>query len=257
MPRVGGLIAAPQKKPSFAHLFSRKFDKTKGAVQTAIKTETLSKIFHPGQPNEVRAVQEVSLDIAAGEAVLLGGASGSGKTTLLTLLAGLSRPTSGRYYCLGEELSRWSEKFLTRFRQKHIGVVFQHFQLIEGLTAAQNIAVPLLPSGLKPKTLQAKVQAAAEAAEIAHRLSFPVQQLSGGELQRVAIARGLVAEPKILFLDEPTSHLDSHNAERLLAVLEKLKKEGRTLILTSHDPVIQQATLLDRVLLLKDGKVSV
>jgi putative ABC transport system ATP-binding protein len=220
-----------------------------------IAAEKISKIFNLGKPNEVKAVNEVSLQIAANSCVLLQGASGSGKSTLLTLLSCLARPTSGEYVCLGEKVSRWSEKFLTQFRQKNIGIIFQHFNLIQGLTVFDNIAVPLLPQQYSRKSMINAVEMAAENAQITHRLQFKVDTLSGGEMQRVAIARALAANPQIIFADEPTAHLDSSIAVEMLDVFVELKAKGKTLVITSHDSLVQKHPIFDTVIMMKDGKI--
>jgi putative ABC transport system ATP-binding protein len=220
-----------------------------------IAAEKISKVFNLGKPNEVKAVNEVSLQIAANSCVLLQGASGSGKSTLLTLLSCLARPTSGEYLCLGEKVSRWSEKFLTQFRQKNIGIVFQHFNLIQGLTVFDNIAVPLLPQQYSRKNITNAVEMAAENAQITHRLQFKVDSLSGGEMQRVAIARALVANPQIIFADEPTAHLDSNIAAEMLDIFVRLKARGKTLVITSHDILVQKHPIFDTVIEMQDGKI--
>jgi putative ABC transport system ATP-binding protein len=220
-----------------------------------IAAEKISKVFNLGKPNEVKAVNEVSLQIAANSCVLLQGASGSGKSTLLTLLSCLARPTSGEYLCLGEKVSRWSEKFLTQFRQKNIGIIFQHFNLIQGLTVFDNIAIPLLPQPYSRKSIANAVEMAAENAQITHRLQFKVDTLSGGEMQRVAIARALAANPQIIFADEPTAHLDRNIAAEMLDVFVSLKAKGKTLVITSHDSLVQKHPIFDTIIEMQDGKI--
>lgn len=220
-----------------------------------IKTAQLSKKYNKGKANEVIALQDINVNIAPQTINLLKGASGSGKTTLLSLLSCLARPTSGEYEILGENVSRWSEKFLTRFRQKNIGIIFQQFQLIAGFNAFVNIALPLYPLKLSNKLLQEKVESAAEMVNISHRLNFPVKQLSGGEMQRVAIARALVNQPAIIMADEPTSHLDTDTSLLILKIFKDLKNQGKTLLITTHDPRIEQNLPIDQVLMMKDGRI--
>ncbi len=221
-----------------------------------LQTENLTKTFNAGKPNEVKALQAINLRVASNECVLLQGASGSGKSTLLAILSCLARPSSGEYICMGEKVSRWSEKFLTKFRQRHLGVIFQQFNLIQGLSVADNIAIPLLPQQFTRKALTAAVEQAAETAQIRHRLAFKIDTLSGGEMQRVAIARALVANPPLLFADEPTAHLDSNLAKEILTVFENLKAQGKTLLITSHDLWVQQHPIFDKKITLKDGKIE-
>ncbi|MDW7690977.1 ABC transporter ATP-binding protein [Flammeovirgaceae bacterium SG7u.111] len=224
--------------------------------EAVIEAKALRKVFNLGKINEAIPVVNVDLEIAKGECVILKGPSGSGKSTLLTLLSCLAKPTSGEYFFNGEKVSRWSEKFLTRFRKKHIGVVFQQFNLINGFTTAKNIAVPLLPLGLPFSQIDKKVEKAAEEVNLSHRLHFDVGKLSGGEQQRVAIARALVTSPEVFFADEPTAHLDSAMSVEILTIFQKLKAEGKTLVITTHDPLVEQHEMVDRVLVMKDGVVK-
>lgn len=225
-------------------------------MSVIIETQDLSKVFNKGESNEVVAVAPTTLRLEAGSCTLLQGPSGSGKTTLLTLLSCLSRPTEGEYYCLQEQVSKWSEKFLTRFRRENLGMVFQQFNLLKGFSVAQNIAMPLWPLGFSSRELEAKAQEAANKVNIGHRFSFPIDKLSGGELQRVAIARGLVATPRILFADEPTAHLDRANSESILHLFEQLKSQGTTLIITTHDPLVSGHPMVDQTITMVDGKVQ-
>lgn len=224
--------------------------------ETVIEAQHLVKVFNAGRPNQVAPVRNISLKVQKGECIILKGPSGSGKSTLLTLLGCLSRPTSGEYYCLGQKVSRWSEKFLTLFRRKHIGIVFQHFHLVSGLTTLQNISLPLLPTGLPEKETRARAEEAANAVQITHRLHFKANTLSGGEMQRVAIARALVNRPPLIFADEPTAHLDSKMSADVLAVFEKLKAGGATLVITTHDPAVEHHPMRDRVLVVQDGQLD-
>jgi len=221
-----------------------------------LRTENLTKKFHAKKSNEVIAIQDISLEIPKGECVLLTGSSGSGKSTLLAILSCLSKPTSGKYFCLDEPVSRWSEKFLTRFRRQHIGIVFQHFNLVKGLSVARNVSLPLLPQNLPFKEIKKAVLQATEQVNISHRIDFQIDKLSGGELQRTAIARALVNNPTLIFADEPTAHLDSENSTRILSLFQELKKAGKTLIITTHDPRVEQHSLADRKLILQDGKLT-
>ncbi|NJL13496.1 MAG: ABC transporter ATP-binding protein [Microscillaceae bacterium] len=222
----------------------------------ALEAYSISKIFNAGKSNEVRPVESVSLSVAQNTCVLIQGASGSGKTTLLSILSCLAKPSAGRYECLGEPVSRWSEKFLTRFRRQHLGIVFQRFQLVEYLSAYQNIALPLLPRALSDRAIDAKVRQVASQLGLTARLHFRAGLLSGGEQQRVAIARALVHEPRILFADEPTAHLDGRASAAVLEIFAQIKAEGRTLVITSHDARVAQSGLIDTVLTMEDGHLQ-
>lgn len=221
----------------------------------ALEVRQLVKTFYQGKPNMHKALQGIDLAVGAGKAVVLQGTSGSGKTTLLTILGCLAKPTSGEYVCLGERVSKWSEKFLTSFRREKIGIIFQQFQLIQGFTVFENIALPLIPQKLSYPTLQKKVTEAATLANITHKLNDKIELLSGGEQQRTAVARAIVNKPKILLADEPTSHLDRENASQILALFQQLKDTGTTLLLTTHDELVAKHTLVDAVLQMQDGKL--
>jgi putative ABC transport system ATP-binding protein len=220
-----------------------------------LSTRELTKVYNSGKNNEFTALHQINLEIEKNTCTVLRGASGSGKTTLLTILGGLSKPTSGEYICMGEKVSHWSEKFLTQFRRQHIGIVFQHFNLIQGFQVALNIALPLIPQKIKPSQIQKRVEEVARQAKIEHKLQNLVDTLSGGELQRVAIARALITQPEILLADEPTSHLDTYNANQVLEIFQQLKSMGKTIILTSHDPHVLNHSLIDKEVFLKDGRV--
>ena len=225
------------------------------ANESILSAVGLSKVFNPGAHNEVDAVVDVRLSVEAGSAILIKGPSGSGKTTLLTMLGCLAKPTTGKVICLGETVSHWSEKFLTCFRRRHIGVVFQNFNLISGLTVFENIALPLLPEGPPYLVLKERVKQLASEARIDHRLYFKVDTLSGGEMQRTAIARALVNKPKILIADEPTAHIDSKLAEEILSLFQSLKQKGLTILIASHDPLLETHPMIERVFCMRDGRL--
>ncbi len=218
-----------------------------------IRLEQVSKIFPQGAQT-IRAVDTVSLEVAAGEFLAITGASGSGKSTLLHLIAGLETPTSGTVTVAGAALTTLNDAQLAALRLHTIGFVFQFFNLLPALTAQENAALPLLLAGVAPQ------QAAARAAEIltwvnlAPRLTARPGELSGGEMQRVALARALANDPPILLADEPTGNLDSQSGELVLDLLHRSCKDmGKTLILATHDRTVVQRA--DRCLALQDGAV--
>lgn len=225
-------------------------------AEPIIKLEQVTRIFNPGRHNEVRALKNITMHIEAGQAALVRGPSGSGKSTLLNLLSALATPTSGKIRVIGEEVGRWPEKFRTAFRRRHIGIVFQNFYLIESLTVFQNIAATLVPLGLSGKELSQRVQAAAEQVSIQHRLNFKAATLSGGEQQRTAIARALVSSPEILITDEPTAHLDSKLSMEILNIFSQLKESGKTLVIATHDPLLNAHPLIDQTFCLRDGQLE-
>ena len=204
----------------------------------------------------MNAVIHVSFSIQSNQCVLIKGPSGSGKSTLLSIIGCLAKPTEGEYICLDQKVSRWSEKFLTQFRREHIGIVFQNFNLISGLTVEENIGLPLLPVNLSAKLIKNKSVHTAKHLQIDHRLFFKVDTLSGGEMQRLAIARALINDPDIIIADEPTAHLDTELAKDILEIFTQLKAEGKTLIIASHDPLVERHPMVNTVFCMRDGQLG-
>ena len=185
---------------------------------------------------EIPVFAGVNMDIAEGEFLALMGPSGSGKSTLLNLLAGLDRPSSGRIVVSGEEVTRMSGKQLASWRARHIGFVFQFYNLLPVLTAFQNVELPLLLTNLSKKDRRDHVLASLEIVGLTDRAEHFPRQLSGGQQQRVGIARAIVSDPTILLADEPTGDLDAKSAEEILVLLQRLNKEfGKTIVMVTHD----------------------
>lgn len=220
-----------------------------------IELTGVSKVYNQGKANQVRAVRNVDLAIGDGVTVLKG-ASGSGKTTLLTLIGCLARPTTGRVLVGGEVASGLPEKFLTEVRRKTFGFVFQQHNLVRGLTALDNVMLPAFPLGLPRGKLEAAAVGLLALLDVRHRAQAVVEHLSGGEAQRVAIARALINEPQIVIADEPTANLDTRLSEQFLDIVATLKSRGKTVLMTSHDPRIWQAAMVDRVVTLSDGQIA-
>ncbi|MGW7229319.1 ABC transporter ATP-binding protein [Streptomyces cyaneofuscatus] len=200
---------------------------------------------------EVKALDQVDLDIPRSTFTAVMGPSGSGKSTLLHCTAGLDRPTAGQVFLGDTELTGLSEKRLTRLRRGRIGFVFQAFNLLPSLTAAQNVALPLRLAGRRPD--RAQVLEALEQVGLRERARHRPGELSGGQQQRVALARALVTRPEVLFGDEPTGALDSTTGRGVLRLLRSMVDDGRTVIMVTHDPVA--ASFADRVLVLADGRI--
>ncbi|MCK6549531.1 ABC transporter ATP-binding protein [Myxococcota bacterium] len=211
------------------------------------------KTFDAGRPSEVRAVRGIDLAFESGHLTVLKGPSGSGKTTLLTLIGCLARPTEGRVRVEGLDVSALPERFLAAIRRRTFGFVFQRHELVRGLSALDNVLVPALPVGAPRRALLARTTALFTRLGIEARMDEKVERLSGGEAQRVAIARALVNEPHILIADEPTASLDTDRAASLIELLDGLKREGRTIIVSSHDPLVHGSPIVDRVVALRDG----
>ncbi|MCB1337276.1 MAG: ABC transporter ATP-binding protein [Maritimibacter sp.] len=220
-----------------------------------IELQEVTKLYNEGRPNEVAALGGVSLTIARDAVTVLTGPSGSGKTTLLSLVGLMARPTTGRVFLDGEMISGLPERFLTAERRTRFGFVFQRFNLIRGLTVMENVMLPAAPLGEAYGAVRARAQARLASLGLADKAEIPVEYLSGGETQRVAIARALINDAAVLIADEPTANLDSALADRFLEIVAGLRGEGRTIIMTSHDPRIWGAEVVDRVVEMRDGRV--
>lgn len=201
-----------------------------------IQLRELTRVYRQGDL-EVRALHGITLDITEGEFVALMGPSGSGKSTLLHLIAGIDRPTSGQCRVANVEVSTLNETELARWRREHVGFVFQTFNLIPVLTAYENVELPLLISGLSAKQRRKHVEAALDLVGLKDRMHHLPRQLSGGQEQRVAVARAIVPDPKLVLADEPTGNLDAQSATEILELLETLKtRMGKTVLMVTHDP---------------------
>ena len=221
---------------------------------TMLQARGVTKVYRQG-PREVHALRGVDLGIETGVMVAVMGPSGSGKSTLLHLLGGLDRPTSGQVLFRGEDLSRLTDAELTRLRRRHIGFVFQFFNLLPTLTVLETVALPLLLDGVPRREAAARALACLERLDVAKRAGHFQEELSGGEMQRVAIARALVTQPATLLCDEPTGNLDSANAEQVLRILRDLAThDGRTVVLVTHDE--SAAAYGDRLIRLRDGRLE-
>ena len=221
-----------------------------------VETINVTKTYNLGKPNEVTAVKDASLQINAGSLVVLKGPSGSGKTTLLSLIGCQTKPTRGEVIILGKKVSKLPEKFMNLHKRNHIGFIFQHFQLIAGMSVLDNIVLPLIPEGISPKERSKRADQLLEQFDLAHRRQFKVSHLSGGEQQRVAIARALINNAGILLADEPSAHLDSKLTRDLLDHIKQLKRSGLTILIASHDPIIYHHQAVDRVFEMKDGQIT-
>lgn len=201
-----------------------------------------------------RALNGVNLDIYPNEFVAIVGTSGSGKSTLLNLVAGLEHPTAGKIFMKGRPIHKMSEDDLVDFRLKHVGFIFQNFNLMDTLTTLENAAFPLILRGESAKSRSKKAKTLLCELGLAEHLEHYPDELSGGQQQRVSIARAIITHPEIIFADEPTGNLDSHTAEQISDVLRHIvKDEGSTLLLVTHD--IEKAKYADRIIHLADGEI--
>jgi putative ABC transport system ATP-binding protein len=201
-----------------------------------VQVRNVSKIFKR-DAFEVTALDDVSIDIATGEFLGLMGPSGSGKTTLLNMIAAIDRPTSGELLVQGQDVFHFGDAQAARWRNEHIGYVFQTFNLIPVLTAFENVELPLLLTKLNPQQRREHVMTALKLVGLEERVNHLPKQLSGGQEQRVAIARAIVSDPTLLLADEPTGDLDSHSATEILEILKRLNEDfHKTIVMVTHDP---------------------
>ena len=217
-----------------------------------IELRGLSRHFHVGD-QVVRALQDINLAIPDGDYLALMGPSGSGKSTLLHILGCLDRPTTGRYVLDGREVGSLPEDELAEVRSRKIGFVFQFFHLIPRLTAAENVELPMVLAGIPPVERRERVAKALRAVGLTDRAAHRPDQLSGGQRQRVAIARATVMGPSILLADEPTGNLDRASGHEIIELIERMNREGLTLVVVTHDPEIGGRAR--RILKLVDGRI--
>ena len=226
-------------------------DDEPGTAPHAVRATGLTRRYGEGDA-AVHALNGVSLDVPAGQFTAVMGPSGSGKSTLMHILAGLDRPTSGRVAIEGRELTTMRDRELTMLRRRHVGFVFQFFNLLPVLTAEENVVLPLSIAGEKPE--RAWLESLLDSVGLSDRRRHRPAELSGGQQQRVAIARALVSRPTVLFADEPTGNLDSHTGEEILDLVRRSVDDyGQTTVMVTHDS--RAATAADRVMLLADGVV--
>jgi putative ABC transport system ATP-binding protein len=213
--------------------------------------DNVTKVYQQGR-RTVEAVRGVSLQIAAGEFVAIMGPSGSGKSTLLHLLGALDTPTTGRVLFQGQDLQAMSDRQRSLLRRERVGFVFQAFNLLPTLTAAENVALPLLLGSVRRSTAAKRAEAALDRVGLTDRANHFPEEMSGGEMQRVAVARALVAEPDAVLWDEPTGNLDSVNSGEVLALLRSLPTDARrAVVMVTHDPAA--AAIADRIVQIRDG----
>ncbi len=221
-------------------------------MTTVVEMKNVAKYFGEGS-SKVKALDGVDLTINEGEFVAIVGPSGSGKSTMMNLIGCLDRPTSGKVKIAGEDLSKLNDKKLTSLRNLAIGFVFQSFFLLPKTDALDNVATPLFYRGVSSKEARKKAMQMLSKLGLADRHSHQSTQLSGGQQQRVAIARALVTEPSLILADEPTGALDSNTGKQVMDLFQELNKEGKTIVLITHD--LDIAAKAKRRITLKDGKV--
>lgn len=220
-----------------------------------IELHDVRKVFNAGRSNEFVALDGVSVAIASNHVTVFKGPSGSGKTTLLSLLGCMARPTAGRITFQDREITSLPERFLTEIRRRSFGFIFQQFHLIKGVTVLENVMFPAYPLGTSHKTLKRKAQTLLDLFGIGAKAESRVEWLSGGESQRVAIARSLINDPEVIIADEPTAHLDSKLSREFMTFVRQMRTDGKTILIASHDPIVFEADVVDRVIEMRDGKI--
>jgi putative ABC transport system ATP-binding protein len=221
-----------------------------------IRTEDVHKIYNPGLPDELRALHAVSVTIDRGQVTVLKGPSGSGKTSLLSLIGCMSRPTAGRIFIDGKDVVKLPERFLTNIRRKTFGFIFQQFHLLRNVTVLENILLPLYPLDMRFSEMRERALIVMKKFRIEGKKHLRVKNLSGGEQQRVAIARALINDPAVIIADEPTAHLDKKLAGEFMDILALLCREGRTMVIATHDPFVHEHPLVNRIIAMRDGRID-
>ena len=222
-------------------------------MSALVEINNICKIYNPGE-NEVRALDHVSVSIDEGEFVAIIGQSGSGKSTLMNMLGCLDVPTSGEYRLHGQNVSELTDNELSDISNREIGFIFQGFNLIANLTALENVELPLIYRGVPRGERVRLARTALEKVGLGKRMEHKPAEMSGGQQQRVAIARAIAQAPPIILADEPTGNLDSRSTEEIMAILQELYEEGRTVILITHNNEI--ADRAKRIIQIKDGKIE-
>lgn len=221
-----------------------------------IALDRARKVYGQGRPNEFTALHETSLVVEADRLTVIRGPSGSGKTTLLALIGCMARPTSGRIHVGDREITSLPERFLTDIRRRTFGFIFQQFNLIPGLTALENVVLPAFPTGEKRAVLDKRAAGLFELFDLGSKSRSRVEWLSGGEAQRVTIARALINDPAVIIADEPTAHLDSRLSGEFMAAMARLRDKGRTVLIASHDPLVYDHPAVERVFHIRDGRID-
>ena len=220
-----------------------------------INIRGVSLVYNQGKQKEFCALKNINLDVNNGELVILKGVSGSGKSTLLSLIALLQKPTSGEILIDGTNIAKLPDAFCSEFRHKRLGLVFQNFNLIEGLSVYENLLAPFALTNFKANVRDEMIKKALELANISHKRDENVSNLSGGERQRCAVARALSMDADIILADEPTANLDRQNSCAFLGLLESFKELKKSVIVATHDSIFNELSATDRVVSLQNGEI--
>lgn len=220
-----------------------------------IEIVSIFKTFNAGKPNRFTALQKINLTLVKGGVSVFKGPSGSGKTTLLGIIGCMARPTSGRLRIAGREVTRLPERFLAQIRRESFGFVFQSFNLVNGISVLENVMLPGLPADRPLSRVRQRALQLLDELEIRSKAHEPVRSLSGGEQQRAAIARALINDPEYIIADEPTAHLDTDLALQFLKIIDRLKDQGKTILMGTHDPLLFTSKMVDRVIEMRYGRI--
>ena len=220
-----------------------------------IEIQSLNKIFNENKSNEFHALKDINLQIKENSCVILKGVSGSGKSTLLSIIATLMKPSSGTIKVNENIISKLPDLHASTFRAKHIGFVFQNYNLFNSFNVYENIAMATTTLNLNSNEIKGNVNKAMKIANIIHKENQTVSNLSGGEKQRVAIARAIVNNPELIVCDEPTANLDKENSLNFLKMIKELKTLGKTIVIATHDPIFDELDFVDEIYHMEDGKI--
>jgi putative ABC transport system ATP-binding protein len=220
-----------------------------------IDLKNVTKIFNKGNSNEFMAVDDISISIDPGKITVIKGPSGSGKTTVLSIIGAMTKPTAGRVEIFDQEITSLPERFLSEVRRKSFGFIFQQFNLIKGITALENVMIPAYPGGERHAVLKERALGLLELFNLSGKAQSRIEWLSGGEAQRVVIARALINNPRVIIADEPTAHLDTKLSGEFMGIMADLNREGRSVVVASHDPLVYESAIVDRTIEIRDGKI--
>ena len=223
-------------------------------IKKMIRTEKLCKYYSIHSRHEVRAIQDISLNIPKSTFTVFNGPSGSGKTTLLNIIGALDRPTEGKVFIYDEEITSFSDIGLSRLRREKIGFIFQDFHLIPRLSSWENVSYPLIPLSISFRDRFQRAKLLLEKVELGDRLDHAPEELSGGQQQRVAIARALINNPEIIIADEPTSNIDEETGKQLLELLKGLQTQGVTILVATHDTGFEKVA--DKIYKIRNGRTE-
>ncbi len=220
-----------------------------------IQLKNVTKIFNRHRPDEFVALDDLSLILGPRTVTVFKGPSGSGKTTLLSIIGCMAKPTTGRVFLDEREITSLPERFLTQIRRKTFGFIFQQFNLIKGISAIENVMLPAYTSVGIHNGLKEKASHLLDTLGLSGKAESKVEWLSGGEAQRVTIARALINDPSVIIADEPTAHLDTKLSHDFLSIMEGLKAQQKTILLASHDQLVYESVMIDHVVEMRDGRI--